>query len=225
MNQHTNLTKKPYQAIFFDLDGTLTDPKKGITGSIQFALEKMGLSAPPGDMLVWCIGEPLKEIFAKLLNTSCEALLIAALSFYREHFTNKGMYENFLYPDVPLMLENLIQENYRLFIATSKPEIFAVKILKHFGLAHYFEKIYGSELDGTRSDKSHLVKYIMENNSINNPSVMVGDRKFDVIAALDNELIPLGVTYGYGSIKELNDAGAFHLCHSPKEVYKWIIKT
>ncbi len=222
------MTKKPYQAIFFDLDGTLTDPKKGITKSIQFALEKMGLSLPPANKLECCIGEPLKETFSKLLDTSNEILLNAALSFYREYFTERGIFENFVYPDVQFMLENLIKEHFRLFIATSKPTLFAIEILKHFGLAHYFEKIYGSELDGTRSDKSQLLKYILENNNINtlvNHSLMVGDRKFDMIAALENELIPLGVTYGYGSRKELNEAGACHLCHSPNEVYKWIIST
>ena len=222
MNLSTKQRKKDYQAVFFDLDGTLIDPKEGITKSIQFALEKLGLPVPGADELEWCIGPPLKEAFAKLANSSSEALLNAALGYYRKRYTEMGMYEHLVYPGVEWMLSHLHQGGHRLFVATSKPEVFAVKILEYFGLAHYFEKIYGSELDGTRSDKSDLLKYILENSSIKGPSLMIGDRKFDVIAALQNNIDPLGVTYGYGSCEELTEAGAYHLCQSPNEIYHWI---
>lgn len=223
MNRSTNPRRqKAYQVIFFDLDGTLTDPKEGITKSIQFALEKMNLFVPSTSELEWCIGPPLKDSFSKLTNSTCEIILNTALEYYRKQFTQSGIYKNHLYDGVVEMLSYLNQEGYRLFVATSKPEVFAIQIIQHFALSQYFEKIHGSELDGTRSDKSHLLKHILESNNIKEPVLMVGDRKYDVIAARQNNIDCLGVTYGYGSQNELTQAGAYHLCRSPEEVYRWI---
>lgn len=214
--------KKQYQAILFDLDGTLTDPKEGITKSIQYALGKINVPAPNIDELEWCIGPSLKDSFSKLTNSSCESLLNLAVKYYRERYSAEGMYENKLYSGVEWMLSQLWRNGYRLFVATSKPELFAIQILEHFGLTQYFEKIHGAELDGTRSNKSDLIKYIITKNLITTPSLMVGDREFDINGALQNNIGSLGVTYGYGSAKELRDAGAHDLCGSPTEVYHWI---
>ncbi len=213
---------KIYREILFDLDGTLIDPKEGITKCIQFALANMGVDAPSSDHLSWCIGPSLKESFRKLLPSPSEADLETALAHYRKRYAEQGMYEHFVYPDIEQMLSQLKKDGYRLFVATAKPEVFAVKILKAFHLSSYFEKIYGAELDGTRSDKAKLLEYIIENSSLKKPSLMIGDRRFDIEAALQNQIDPLGVTYGYGSQNELQQAGALHLCDSPMEIYSWI---
>lgn len=224
MNQHTKRvsSSKKYQNIFFDLDGTLADPKEGITKCIQYALQKLGILAPSSDELEWCIGPPLMDVFACLGKNSSEIFLSEALKHFRERFTQRGMYENVLYPGINEMLLQLHQDGFKLFIATSKPQHFAIKILDHFKLSHLFENIYGCELDETRSDKSHLLKHILESGSISGKSIMIGDRKFDVIAAIENGMDHLGVTYGYGSIEELRNANVNHLCHSPADIYHWI---
>lgn len=222
MNQLIDPCKKRYQAILFDLDGTLTDPGKGISRSIQFALKKMGRVVPSAQELASYIGEPLKDVFSTLLKSSCENLLKNAVEYYRERYAVAGVYENVLYNGVELMLQKLCQQNYRLFVATSKPEIFAVEILRYFGLSHYFEKIYGSALDGSLSYKDELLHYILQNSRIEKPSLMVGDRKFDMAAAIHHDLVALGVLYGYGSEEELYESGAYHLCRTPNEVYEWI---
>lgn len=213
---------KIYQEILFDLDGTLIDPKEGITKSIQFALKNMGSDIPSADDLEWCIGPSLKESFKTLIPSSSEADIAAAVAHYRQRYKEKGMYEHIVYPGIKQLLSQLKEDGYRLFIATAKPEFFAVKILEHFGLSSYFEKIYGAELDGTRSNKIQLLQYIIENSSLKGPSLMIGDRQFDMEAALQNQVDPLGVTYGYGSEDELKNAGALHLCDSPKEIYSWL---
>ena len=168
------------------------------------------------------MGRLLKESFDKVVDRASPILLDTVLGHYRERYKKVGMYEHRVYPGIQQMLSQLYEMRYRLFVATSKPEVFATQILHHFGLAGYFEKIYGAELDGTRSEKSDLIKYILETNSIKEPSLMVGDRKFDVIGALNNGIDALGVTYGYGSKEELTEAGAHHLCQSPDELYRWI---
>lgn len=212
-----------YKVIFFDLDGTLIDPKEGITKSIQFALGKMGFPAPSSDELTWCIGPSLRESFSQLMHSSCKEKVASALNHYRERYTQKGMYEHVVYPGIEEMLGNFYQEGYRLFVATAKPEVFAVDILNHFGLAHYFEKIYGAQLDGTHTNKGELLKFAIEKSVVKEPSLMVGDRQFDMIAALQNGLAALGVTYGYGSEEELLQAGAMHLCCQPREIYDWVV--
>lgn len=222
MNPLTKPRKKGYQAVFFDLDGTLTDPQEGITRCIQFALNEIGFPCPAADQLIATIGFPLKEVFSKLTNSSCEILLNSALKYYRQRYAEQGMYENNVYPGVEKMLFKLCQKKHRLFVATSKPEVFAIQILKHFNLAQYFERIYGAEMDGTHSDKRQLLKHILESKAIQKPSLMVGDRNLDVIAAIENEIDALGVLYGYGSKEELIQAGANHLCTSPHQVYQWI---
>lgn len=214
--------KKSYCEILFDLDGTLIDPKEGITKSIQFALEKLGAPIPAADSLHWCIGPSLKDSFRKLLSSPSDAELKIAVSFYRERYAEMGMYEHFVYPGIELLLKLLQKEGFRLFVATAKPEFFAEKIIQHFGLGSYFERIYGAELDGIRTDKGELLRYIWEESSLRGPALMVGDRHLDMVAAVQNQIDPLGVAYGYGSKEELIQAGACAVCDSPMEVYQWI---
>ncbi|MFB9264856.1 HAD family hydrolase [Bradyrhizobium erythrophlei] len=204
-------------AIFFDLDGTLTDPKPGITGSIQYALHKLDRPVPSQDELTWCIGPPLRASFAALLGG--EDLADRALALYRERFGDVGLFENRVYPDIEHVLATLRQEPRRLFVATSKPHVYARRIIEHFGLTSYFERVFGSELDGTRVNKGELLAYAVEQTDVDPAqAVMIGDRSHDVIGAKTNGIRAIGVLYGYGSRDELMEAGAVHLCASPRAV-------
>jgi phosphoglycolate phosphatase len=144
-------------AIYFDLDGTLTDPKPGITRSIRYALQKLDHPAiPTEDELTWCIGPPLRASFVRLLGGEDSA--DRAVSLYRERFSDIGLYENGVYDGISEVLAILSQSGHRLFVATSKPHVFAERIIDHFGLRRHFEHVFGSELDGRRADKSHLLE-------------------------------------------------------------------
>ena len=199
--------------LFFDLDGTLTDPKPGITGSIQYALEKLDRPVPSQDELAWCIGPPLRASFVALLGG--EELADRAVALYRERFGEVGLFENSLYPDIPAVLAALSRSPRRLFVATSKPHVFASRIIEHFGLAGYFEHIFGSELDGSRVDKADLLAYALTQSGIDpSQALMIGDRSHDVAGARANGIDAVGVTYGYGTEAELIEAGAILLCAS-----------
>ena len=209
-------------AIFFDLDGTLTDPKIGITRSIQYALNKLAHpTIPTEDELTWCIGPPLRGSFAKLLGSDTSADL--AVSYYRERFSDVGLYENGVYAGVAEVLTALGGSGRRLFVATSKPHVFAERIIDHFGLRHHFERVFGSELDGTRVDKSHLLQYALKETAIDpSRAIMVGDRSHDIVGARNNAMNAIGVLYGYGSAEELTAAGAVHLCARPRAVLDYL---
>jgi phosphoglycolate phosphatase len=203
-------------AIYFDLDGTLTDPKIGITRSIQYALDRLGHPAIPSeDELTWCIGPPLRASFTKLLGH--ERSSDHAVSLYRERFADIGIFENSLFAGIPDILSVLARPGRRLFVATSKPGVFAERIIDHFGLRRHFERVFGSELDGTRADKTHLLKYALEETSVDpSRAIMIGDRSHDIIGARNNGMSAIGVLYGYGSKQELTEAGALHVCTSPR---------
>ena len=204
-------------AIYFDLDGTLTDPKPGITGSIQYALQKLDRAVPSQDELTWCIGPPLRASFVVMLGGESQADL--AVSYYRERFADVGLYENSVYPDIQDVLATLGQSRRRMFVATSKPRIFAERIIEHFGLTGYFERVFGSELDGTRVHKTDLLAYALEETDVNaSRAVMIGDRSHDMIGAKNNGMGAIGVLYGYGSKEELTEAGASHVCATPRAV-------
>src|SRR3990167_324474 len=147
--------------ILLDLDGTLTDPKEGITKSIQHALERLGFEAPSMDDLEWTIGPPLVDSFQKLLNTHEEKLIQQAISFYRERYEERCVIENKPYDGIHETLNLLDQSGFALYLATSKPWAYAGKILDYFKLSRYFTGIYGSELDGTRDYKKDLIEYIL----------------------------------------------------------------
>lgn len=200
--------------IFFDLDGTLTDPKPGITGSIQYALEKLGRPVLTQDELVWCIGPPLHTSFTTLLGD--DRFSHEAIALYRERFTDVGLYENSVYAGVEATLTALHERGHRMFIATSKPHVYAERIIDHFGLRPYFERVFGAELDGVRGEKTDLLRYALSETSTDPAKAwMIGDRKHDVIGAKNNGLRSVGVLYGYGSAAELTEAGAHHLCAAP----------
>ena len=189
--------------ILFDLDGTLTDPKEGIVNSILFALNKLGIHENNIDELDNFIGPPLRDSFLKRYNLNDE-LADKAMLYYREYFSVKGIYENKIYPGVNKLLESLSSRNYQLFVATSKPTVYSEEILKYFKIDDYFKAVIGSYLDNTRTDKTEIISYLISNYELNaGHSVMVGDRKHDILGGKNNSLKTIGVTYGYGSMEEL----------------------
>jgi phosphoglycolate phosphatase len=207
--------------LFFDLDGTLTDPKPGITGSIQYALRKLEREVPSQDELTWCIGPPLRASFTALLGG--ESLADRAVELYRERFADVGLFENSVYPDIEHILATLSQSGMRMFVATSKPHVFAKRIIDHFGLARYFEHVYGSELDGTHVHKNDLLAHALRQTGVDpTQALMIGDRSHDVVGARTNGMDAIGVTYGYGSREELIAAGVRHLCASPRAILELI---
>ena len=205
--------------LLFDLDGTLTDPFQGITNCIIHALAAMGRPSPTADDLRWCIGPPLKKSFFMLLNSEDDQLAEEALAKYRERFGTIGIFENELYPDIHQALDDLARIGHKLFVATSKPLTYAEKIVEHFGLATYFQRVYGSELDGTRSDKATLISYILQQEAIAlSNAVMIGDRKHDIIGAKANGIASVGVLWGYGTKDELDHSDADICITSPKHL-------
>ena len=205
-------------AIFFDLDGTLTDPKPGITRSIRYALQKLDHPAIPSeDELTWCIGPPLRASFVRLLGAETSA--DHAVSLYRERFSDVGLFENAIYDGIDDVLTALGNSGQRLFVATSKPHVFADRIIDHFGLRHHFERVFGSELDGTRVDKGDLLEYALNEAAVDpSQTLMIGDRSHDMVGARNNGMGAIGVLYGYGSKDELIGAGASYVCATPAAI-------
>ena len=204
-------------AVFLDLDGTLTDQKTGITRCIQHALDGLGAPVPETEDLLWCIGPPLLPSFERLLGDDARAR--EALALYRERFSETGLYENELYDDIPDLLRALREAGMRLFVATSKPHVYAERIVRHFGLDGYFETVFGSELDGTRVHKTDLLAHALEVAGVApKDCVMIGDREHDMIGARNNGIFGIGVLYGYGTREELLTAGARRLVSTPAEL-------
>lgn len=208
--------------MLFDLDGTLTDPGPGIIACIVHTLTALGYPVPSEEILRSCIGPPLQMTFATLLGEppGGTPLVNCAITLYRERFVAHGMYENAPYPGVPELLARLRVTGCKLYVATSKPTVFAERIAHHFGIGHYFAAVYGSELSGERSEKAELIAHLLKRENIPpKAAIMIGDRKHDVFGAVACTLrAAIGVTYGYGSPEELREAGADALCGTPGEL-------
>lgn len=204
-----NFAPSACQNILFDLDGTLTDPKIGITKSADYALQSFGIHTENLDNLCKFIGPPLADSFINYYGFS-EADAVRAIAKYREYFSVTGIFENAVYAGIAPMLAALKAEGRNLIVATSKPTVFAVKILEHFNLAQYFTFVAGSELDGTRSKKSEVIAYALAQNNITElaSAVMIGDREHDILGANEIGLACIGVLYGYGDRAEHERAGA-----------------
>lgn len=200
-----------YPTVLFDLDGTLTDPREGITRSIQFALSKLGIDEPDLSKLEHFIGPPLLQAFMQFYDFD-EAKAWEAVNFYRERFKVTGLYENRVFEGVTPLLQMLSGQGRQLYIATSKPWVFAHEIARHFHFAKHFKVIYGSELDGTRTNKVELIAHLMAEEGLDPANtLMIGDRKHDLIGAHRNGLHAAAVGYGFGSREELiAEAPAYH---------------
>lgn len=201
--------------VYFDLDGTLTDPYEGITKCILYALDELGFPHPDDDYLYSCIGPPLWDTFPELVG---EELTKKAVDLYRERFLDVGWQENKPYDGIVEALGAVAGAGHLMFVATAKPHVHAARIVEHFGMGEFFATVYGSELDGTRGTKTELLEFALSRNPGGTRHVMVGDRKHDLIGAVDNNMTPIGVAYGYGSIEELRNAGATAIANSPADL-------
>ena len=203
------------RVILFDLDGTLTDPKEGITKCVQYALKHFGIIENDLDKLEEFIGPPLKEQFMKYCGfddkrgTEC-------VEKYRERFNDIGIFENILYDGIEKLLKRLKEKGIILAVASSKPTVYVDRILRHFGIIGYFDVVMGSELDGRRTNKADVVRETLYSLNIedNDTVVMIGDRSHDIIGAKENGICSIGVSYGYGSRSELERSGADYIVDS-----------
>lgn len=213
---------KKYSVVLFDLDGTLSDPKVGITKSVQYALQKIGIVEENLNKLETFIGPPLQVSFREIYGLD-DVRIQQAIAYYRERFIQIGLYENNLYENIFSLLEYLQKEGYQLAIATSKPTVFAEQILQYFNIEHFFELVAGSNLDGTRSVKGEVITFAREHfNEANiDQFIMIGDRKYDIVGAHENQMDSIGVTYGYGSLDELTDAQATYIVENVNELQEF----
>lgn len=202
--------------VFFDLDGTITDPFEGITNSIIYALEKFGIKVEDRRILTPFIGPPLLHSFKTYYSLSQEDAK-TAVKFYREYYSEKGIFEAQVYKDIPETLTKLGRLGCNRYIATSKPEPYAERIIEKFGLLNLFEGIAGASFDSSRAEKTQVIAYAKSRFNIH-VGIMVGDRKYDIEGAKLNSLKSVGVTYGYGDREELEEAGADFIANTPFEI-------
>lgn len=212
-----------YTHIFFDLDGTLTDPAQGITNSFIHALKYYGLPIPTYEELCKLIGPPLPYSFEVNFGFDHDKAM-EAVGKYREYFADRGLFENKVYPGIPELLQKLKAQGKHLLVATSKPQEYSIKILEHFNLAQYFDYICGSLMDESRSKKSEVIAYALECCGLGEGSkdkvLMVGDRFHDLEGAKANGIKSCGVLFGYGSRQELEDAGADYIAKDIQSLLK-----
>jgi phosphoglycolate phosphatase len=207
------------QDVIFDLDGTLTDPREGITRSYAHTLDLLGYPVPELSSLTRFIGPPTREVLAELLGTQDSARIEQGVAIYRERFGEVGLFENEPYAGMNELLATLAQRGHTLWVCTSKPTVYAQRIAEHFGFMPSLRAVYGCELDGTRADKADLLAYLLERESIPaQHAVMIGDRLHDIRAARACGVRSIGVLYGFGSREELTQAGADHLCATVTEL-------
>ena len=205
--------------ILFDLDGTLADPRKGIISSLKFAIAQSGRDLPSDEELEATIGPPIHQAMASLLGTSDDSLIAAGVAAYRDEYSRVGVSGNLVYPGIVEVLHSLRLSGYSLYVATSKAQHFAEMIIATHGLSEFFQGIYGSELDGTRSDKSELIGYLLQRESLSPSScAMIGDRKHDIIGAKANGVPAIGVLWGFGSRAELEDCGTDRIIDCPAQL-------
>lgn len=212
-----------YKYILFDLDGTLTDPAEGITNSVAYALDKFGITVEDKTQLNVFIGPPLVDSFMNYYGFS-EEDANRAVTYYREYFKPKGIFQNKMYSGVPELLQKLKADGKSVMLATSKPEVFAKDILAHFGIEQYFDFIAGATLDGTRSKKADVIAFALDSLCITEKEkcLMVGDRNQDINGAKIIGIDSLGVLFGYGSLEELQTAGATYIAQTVEDIIKYV---
>lgn len=204
------------RAILFDLDGTLTDSGEGIINCAVMTLEHFGLPVPSREEMRVFVGPPLTQSFAKY--GVPEEKVDEAVAIYRSRYVPIGAYENTPYPGIRELLEQLIADGFRLYVATSKPEGMSIKILEHFDLAKYFTKICGAATDRSRNTKEAVIAYLMEETGEKENMIMVGDTIYDVLGAKSLGIPCIGVSWGYGETKDMEQAGAVGIAYSMQEL-------
>ena len=219
-----------FDYLFFDLDGTLTDPAQGITNSFIYALKYFGIEIPSYETLCSFIGPPLPDTFKNYFGFDDEKAA-EGVKKYREYFSTKGLLENSVYPGIQELLETLKQSGKKLVVATSKPEEYSVRIIEHFGLSQYFENVCGSLMDESRSKKAEVIAYAIERNHISEKSkiLMIGDRKHDILGAKEvsksfANIMSCSVLFGYGGLQELQSAGADFIAEDVEALKKLCLR-
>ena len=207
------MTKK---AIFFDLDGTLTDSGEGIINCAILALEHFGLPVPSREAMRVFVGPPLDQ--SMICHGVPADKVQEAIDVFRGRYRTVGKFENFPYPGIREALETLKAQGHRLFVATSKPEVLANEVLDHFDLSGYFEQIAGATLDGSRSHKADVITYLLGLTGDVGQTIMVGDTAYDVLGAAQHGISTIGVSWGYGEVADMENAGAIAIAHSMEEM-------
>ena len=205
-----------YTTLLFDLDGTLTDSTEGIIRCLDHALEQMGFDIPEDKNKF--LGPPLYRSFADFCGMN-EEQVSEAVRIFRERYSTVGLFENRVYEGIPEMLERLKNGGKRLMVATSKPDVYAVRIFERFGLAQFFEFVGGANINGTRNNKDEVIEYVFDKCNITDRSkvLMIGDRRQDVLGAHKTGIKCMGILWGFGSAEELTEAGADYIAATPQE--------
>lgn len=200
------------KAILFDLDGTLTDSGEGIMKCAKLALEHYGIPVPELETLRVFVGPPLHDSFVRFGVPEEEAA--NAIAIYRSRYLTVGKFENFPYPGIEDLLKDLKARGFRLYVATSKPESTSIEILDHFGLSQYFDMICGATMGTSRSSKASVIAWLLEQTGLKDNMIMVGDTAFDVIGAKAHGIPTIGVSWGYGTVADMEQAGAIAIAHT-----------
>ena len=210
------------KSIVFDLDGTLTDSGEGIMNCAVYALSHFGIPAPPEAELRPFVGPPLTETFARFGVPKDQ--LEEAVRIYRSRYLPIGKFENHPYPGIQELLEKLKADGHTLYVATSKPEVTSIEILQHFGMDGYFEKICGASTDFSRNSKEAVIAYLLESCGARDNAIMVGDTAYDVIGAKAHGIPTVGVSWGYGLVSDIENAGAIGIANTMDELYEYLSK-
>lgn len=213
-----------FKYIMFDLDGTLTDSGEGITKAVQYALKNFNIIVEDLNDLRKFIGPPLKESYMKFYGFNEEKAKIGMLKF-REYYGEKGIFENSLYDGIEKVLDKLKKNDKEIILATSKPEVYAKQILKHFKIEQYFSAIVGADFEETRVNKGDIIRYALDEIDIGDLSnvVMIGDREHDIIGAKENNIKSIGVLYGFGDVIELTQARADYIVKSTGDLLELLL--
>ena len=204
------------KAVLFDLDGTLTDSGEGIINSAQYAFAQMGYPVPPREKMGVFIGPPLWDTFEQF--GIPKERTEEAVQIFRSRYIPIGKFENTPYPGIRELLAQLKQRGYLLYVATSKPEETAIEILEHFDLARYFDKICGAAMEGGRNSKEAVIEYLLDQVGRDMEKVMVGDTKYDVLGAKAHGIPTIAVSWGYGDLQEIRQAGPMAIVDTPEEL-------
>lgn len=215
---------KQYTVILFDLDGTIIDPKIGVINSVEYALDCMKIEYNQTDSFEKFIGPPLEQSFQNYYSLS-ESQAREAVEFYRINYKKSGIEEHHLYIGIKELIQDVVKQNILLFVATSKPTSFAIEILKHYNIADHFKEIVGSNLDLTRTAKKEIIEYILTKHPNIDPNscIMIGDRKYDIIGAQNNQIDSIGVLYGYGSFEEFKEANPTYIAETIADLRKILL--
>lgn len=211
------------KTILFDLDGTLTDSGEGIINCATLALEHFGLPVSDRETMRVFVGPPLHETFVKFGVPQDKAE--EAVKVYRSRYVTVGKFENIPYPGISDLLETLKNQGHKLLVATSKPEALSIEIMEHFDIAKYFDRICGASLDRSRSSKEDVIAYLLEENGSSENMIMVGDTAFDVLGAAAHGIPTIGVAWGYGSVEEMQKAGAVAIAQKVSELLEYLSKS